>query len=346
MRKRVLVAAVLVLILPSLLLQGCTTISTPPTNRDLSSFTQLRIAGNTILSTKINVRQSGARTAFYALVPFGAGVIPLLIIMVIIKSAEAWERALEKEIAAANMPLYHELVIKKFCERAGKEISDWQPMMVEDRLVDSHYIKNFLMNNPDPLLLLVSKGYFAPILSTGSGFKSNYSAVLYDSEGNVVWQKNFKYSSKKYDRYRSIDEYKADNFKLLKEEMEFAADTIVSDFIADIKKELGVPQVSAQTEGRQEAVSPEKSSQEQTQPKEVSKDSGIISITSEPPGAKVFIDGEYKGQTPAEISLTTGSHQLFLQQQLYEPYKDSVLIEKGQAKTLNIKLSPEGGQQK
>ncbi len=342
MRKRAVVVVVIAVILPSLLFQGCATTSTPLTKRDLSSFTQLRIAGNAILSTKINVRQSGARTAFYALVPFGAGVIPLLIIMVIIKSAEAWERALEKEIAAANMPPYHELVVKKFCERAGKEISGWQPMMVEDRLVDSHYIKNFLMNNPGPLLLLVSKGYFAPILSTGSGFKSNYSAVLYDSEGNVVWQKNFKYSSKKYDRYRSIDEYKADNFKLLKEEMEFAADTIVSDFIADIKKEIGVTQVSSPTGGEQVSVSPEKPSPAQTQQQEASIDSGIISITSDPPGAKVFIDGEYKGQTPAEISLITGSHQLFLQRQLYEPYRDSVVIEKGQTKTLNIKLSLEG----
>jgi hypothetical protein len=76
--------------------------------------------------------------------------------------------------------------------------------------------------------------------------------------------------------------------------------------------------------------------------KEAPKDSGIISITSEPPGAKIFIDGEFKGQTPAEISLTTGTYQLFLEHQLYEPYKDSVMLEKGQTKTLNIRLSPEG----
>jgi diacylglycerol kinase family enzyme len=89
-----------------------------------------------------------------------------------------------------------------------------------------------------------------------------------------------------------------------------------------------------------------KTSQEQTQIKEVPKDFGIISITSEPAGAKIFIDGEYKGQTPADISLTTGTYQIFLQRQLYEPYKESVVIEKGQTKTLNIRLSPEGKEQK
>jgi hypothetical protein len=44
---------------------------------------------------------------------------------------------------------------------------------------------------------------------------------------------------------------------------------------------------------------------------------------------------------PAEVSLTTGTYQLFPRHQLYEQYKDSVIIEKGQTKTVNIKLSPE-----
>jgi hypothetical protein len=106
------------------------------------------------------------------------------------------------------------------------------------------------------------------------------------------------------------------------------------------------PQESTEAEGEQRGVSPEKPSQEQTQQKEEPRDSGIISITSDPPGAKIFIDGEFKGQTPAEISLAIGTYQLFLQHQLFEPYKESVSIENGQTKTLNIKLSPEGEEQK
>ncbi|OGP85882.1 MAG: hypothetical protein A2Z08_00935 [Deltaproteobacteria bacterium RBG_16_54_11] len=105
-----------------------------------------------------------------------------------------------------------------------------------------------------------------------------------------------------------------------------------------------VAQISAKraTEGEQQDITADKTSQEQTQQKEASKDSGIVSIVTDPPGAKIFIDGEFKGQTPAEISLAIGAHQLFLQRQLYDPYKESVGIEKGQTKTLNIKLSPEG----
>jgi hypothetical protein len=93
--------------------------------------------------------------------------------------------------------------------------------------------------------------------------------------------------------------------------------------------------------------SPSSPSPQPQQPiEQASDDSGIISITSDPPGAKIFIDGEYKGQTPAEISLAAGTYQVFLQRQLYEPYKDSLAIEKGQTKTLNIRLLPEGKEQK
>jgi len=116
--------------------------------------------------------------------------------------------------------------------------------------------------------------------------------------------------------------------------------------VVKINKGIGAPKGTAETEREQRDLTAEKAPQEQTQQKEEPNDFGIISIASEPPGAKIFIDGEYKGQTPAEISLTTGTHQLFLQRQLYEPYKDSVTIEKGQTKTLNIKLSPEGGEQR
>ena len=124
------------------------------------------------------------------------------------------------------------------------------------------------------------------------------------------------------------------------------AELTVKNILGKRKEGTDAPQESTETESEQSSASPEKLSQEQTQQKEISKDSGIISITSDPPDAKIFIDGEFKGQTPAEISLSTGTYQIFLQRQLYEPYKESVVIEKGQTKTLNIRLSPEGKEQK
>jgi hypothetical protein len=105
-------------------------------------------------------------------------------------------------------------------------------------------------------------------------------------------------------------------------------------------------QESAETEQVQRDVSPGKPSQEQPPSQVALENFGKISITSDPSGAKVFIDGEYKGQTPAEISLPIGAHQIFLQRQLYKPYMDTLAIEEDQTKILNIKLSPEGRDQR
>lgn len=74
-------------------------------------------------------------------------------------------------------------------------------------------------------------------INYGLGFLSHVVATMKDSEGSVLWKKNFLYSSKKFDRKRSIDEYKADDFKLLKEEIEFAAEKTTTDFIEHFKRE-------------------------------------------------------------------------------------------------------------
>ena len=341
MRKKVLWTVVVISILSSLLFSGCATTSIPLNERDLTTLAPLSVASCVIPYQGVNVRHSGGQT-----VGTVVGIISPIGGAITSGSVRRWERGLKIEIISAGVPRYYELVMKKFCERASKEIPGWPPMVVEERPVNSRYAKKFLKSNSGCLLLLVPAYYSAPILSTAHGFESDYRAVLYDSDANLLWQYGFEYSSKKFGRHRSIEEYRADNFKLLKEEMEFAAETTVSEFIASIIQEAGIPQGSAEIECEQRAVSPEELSQEQSQQEELSNDYGIISITSDPPGAKVFIDGEYKGQTPAEMSLTTGTYQLFLEHQLYEPYMDSLTIEKGQTKTLNIQLSPEGKEQK
>jgi hypothetical protein len=340
MRKKALGTMALVLILSSVLFLGCAT-TIPLDKRDLTTLTPLRVATCVMPYEGVIVRHSTGRTIGNVVNVFteiGGAIAE--------KSVSAWENDLAMEIISAGVPRYYELVMKKFVERASKEIPDWPSMVVEEHPVNSRYAKRILKSNSGYLLLFVPANYFPPTLSTAHGFESDYRAVLYDSERNVLWQEGFEYSSKKHDRHRSIEEYKADNFKLLKEEIEYAAEATVTEFIESILKETGKRKKTAETEREQRAVFPEKLSQEQTQQQEISKDSGIISITSDPPGAKIFIDGEYKGQTPAEISLTTGTYQLFLEYQLYEPYKDSVVIEQGQTKTLNIRLSPEGGAQK
>jgi len=172
-------------------------------------------------------------------------------------------------------------------------------------------------------------------------FIQKYNEILsyYDSYATIV------YDSPAHSR----DAWFEDNGRLAKQETEKALD--------ELTRQLAIALFPGEKGKEDEAIAQRSSSPSTTlptssqplQPQEPTESAGdergIISITTDPPGAKVFIDGEYKGQTPAEISLATGTYQLFLQRQLYEPYNESLMIEKGQAKTLNIRLSPAGKEQ-
>lgn len=63
------------------------------------------------------------------------------------------------------------------------------------------------------------------------GFLSKTVVTMKDPQGEVLWQKGYVYLSKDYDRGMSLDELEADNYCLLKEEMDFAAEQTVQDFI-------------------------------------------------------------------------------------------------------------------
>jgi len=329
---------VLVLILSSFLFSGCRSTHKSLRYKDSESLKQpVRVARYVDEEYRV-IHSAGRNTAAWITAVTIVGGIATT------EGVKVWERSLAKEINAAGMPKINELVMNNFFERAGKEIPGWPTMVIEEQAVTNK--KDYFRQYSGTKMLFLNATNYAPHLSTGHGFVSYFYGFLADSEGDIIWKKMFVYTSEGYGRARSVDEYKTDNFKLLKEEIEFAADTIASVFIEDIKKGFKAPQVSAVTGRGQGDVSPEKLSPEQTQQTEASKDSGTINITSDPPGAKVFINGEFKGLTPAEISLTTGTYQIFLQRQLYEPHKDSVTIENGQTKKLNIKLSPEGKEQK
>ncbi len=169
----------------------------------------------------------------------------------------------------------------------------------------------------------------------------NNNELIWHKEINTMFKRNIgkqeivRWQIPYY--YISVDSFQRASYP----QISYIVDELIKDF-----QGICIPKGSAETQHEQKDLTTEKLSQGQTQQQEASKDSGIISITSDPPDAKIFIDGAFKGQTPAEISLSPGTYQIFLQRQLYEPYKDSVIIEKGQTKTLNIKMSPEADEQR
>jgi hypothetical protein len=140
---------------------------------------------------------------------------------------------MEKDIAEAKMPDFRKLVTERFVERAKIEISNWPTMDVEEKAVKVDFIKDFL-NNKSAYIMIIQVPIYS--VNTWTGFWAGVRADIKDSKDTILWGKHFMYRSEKYKRTQSVDEYKADNFKLLREEMSFAAETVVSELIQDLTK--------------------------------------------------------------------------------------------------------------
>lgn len=126
-----------------------------------------------------------------------------------------------------DIPDYGKLVMDKFIERAKNEIPNWPVMSVEEKPIfealkdTSNYILEF---KADALEIKDSNGLrFATIVT------------LRDKEDNVIWEKGYKYTSEQFNHNVTYDQLKKDDYKLLKQEMIFAANETVNDFIEHFK---------------------------------------------------------------------------------------------------------------
>ena len=65
---------------------------------------------------------------------------------------------------------------------------------------------------------------------------------------------------------------------------------------------------------------------------------GTLSVDSSPAGAKVYIDGAYRGRTPLALELRPGSHDVELRLAGYETYRARVQVRPGQTTRLSPRL--------
>ncbi|MHB8303759.1 MAG: PEGA domain-containing protein [Acidobacteriaceae bacterium] len=64
-------------------------------------------------------------------------------------------------------------------------------------------------------------------------------------------------------------------------------------------------------------------------------------VTSEPPGADISIDGEFKGATPSQLKAVPGPHVLKVSRPGFTDWQRNIVVEAGTAVTFNAILAKE-----
>lgn len=75
-----------------------------------------------------------------------------------------------------------------------------------------------------------------------------------------------------------------------------------------------------------ETEAPEESTAEEAEVS-AAKESYTINISTDPTGAKVYLDGVYKGTTPYKVTLPVGDYSVLLEKDGYEIYTTSIIID-------------------
>lgn len=130
-----------------------------------------------------------------------------------------------------EIPDFGKMVTDKFIERSAKEIPNWPIMNVVDTPVEAN-------------ALPAQSGYTIVVkvadirMVTNSGLGIVTVIKMFDQNNNAVWEKGYLYDPHNFSRGVDYETLKADNFKRLKEELVYAADITVTDFITHFNNSL------------------------------------------------------------------------------------------------------------
>lgn len=70
---------------------------------------------------------------------------------------------------------------------------------------------------------------------------------------------------------------------------------------------------------------------------------GTLRVSSIPSQASVYINGEYKGETPLTLEIETGAYDIRISKADYQDYITTVTVESRETKTINAELTPAFG---
>lgn len=218
-----------------LFLVGCASSNKQFVKQDMSSSETVKVCRH---ETPGIMKSTGTETALLALLTLAApGGSALLVV------GDEFAKARGSD-TQTRIPDFGSLVMDKFLARIKNERPDWPVLIViQDPLKEDFSEKCTVIEFTVGRVaygsidltrggIVLERGLDKGVIS--NGFLSKASVTMKDPQGEVLWQKSYVYLSENFNRDMSVDELEADNFSLLKEEMEFAAERTVEDFIADL----------------------------------------------------------------------------------------------------------------
>ena len=77
---------------------------------------------------------------------------------------------------------------------------------------------------------------------------------------------------------------------------------------------------------------------------ELERADGLLTVTTRPAGAGVTIDGDFRGETPLEVAVAPGTHDVRVFRLGYTPWNDQVTVRSGREGQLNLTLEAASGE--
>jgi len=144
-----------------------------------------------------------------------------------------YEDAGKKLSEEVGLPDFGKLVAERLVESIKNEFPNW-PQMILEEVPITEEIKNL---NSDLLLEIKMHAIsfiYKPFTNI-YGLETYTLVKMRDQQGNLLWQRLYHYRSKDFNRLKPLSEWLSQGGKPLIEELEYAADKTVEDFINHLK---------------------------------------------------------------------------------------------------------------
>ena len=127
--------------------------------------------------------------------------------------------------AQTQIPDFGYLVMSRFAESVAKREPQWPVMTVAQWPLKSGEEKKGAV-----LHFTTDRIVYAFLV----GIVTETTVVLKDEGGEVLWRRHYRYQSDQHGRKKTIEEFETENYRLLREELEFAAERTVADLLAHL----------------------------------------------------------------------------------------------------------------